>query len=443
MTRSAQSRLKIWHWNANGLQCRRALLQQHIQTMDSPPDVIMVQETHMERMPTLPGYRTHATPPSARTSNKGAAQGVCTFVRKGITHIPHDRFLEHDTALELCATEIVVGKKTQESLYMINVYSNPQHRSQRFRTPFHKTLHKASRHPILIAGDFNAHHKELGYGLTTAKGRDLLDEAVEAELTLVTDPLQPSRIGTSTAGDTNPDLAFVHLPDGRTTSWRNTGHGSDHYIIEIEIPLRVSGTSTAKRTHKLVDWHAFRQQDIAPTIDDIERWTRCLVDATKRVTTEIETDDSIPSMDPRLEHMWHVICNEADGQLHASRTWKLLRHLKDETQSKSYQQHRLSQILHTASKTLGTEELCKRLNDQYLPITSSVEHPDYRGAANPELDGDIEEWEVRRAVQDLNCKSAAGPENVHNKALRNLNDTAITALTRYYNDCWRSGSLPK
>lgn len=79
----AQSGLRVWHWNANGFQCRRAILQQHLKTVDRTPDVIMIQETHMETPPTLPGYRTH----SARDCGKGEAQGVCTFVRKGLTFV--------------------------------------------------------------------------------------------------------------------------------------------------------------------------------------------------------------------------------------------------------------------------------------------------------------------------------------------------------------------
>ncbi|KAH9365046.1 hypothetical protein HPB48_000668 [Haemaphysalis longicornis] len=140
MAKKTRTTLKVWHWNANGLRCRLALLQQHVQAADPPPDIIMVQETHLEKKPTLPGYRTHATPPSTRTSSKGAAQGVCTFVRKDLTIIPHDRFLGQDTALEMCAAEVVVGKKKQTTVYAINVYSNPQYRSQRFKAMFHKTL---------------------------------------------------------------------------------------------------------------------------------------------------------------------------------------------------------------------------------------------------------------------------------------------------------------
>ncbi|KAL3260723.1 hypothetical protein MRX96_046250 [Rhipicephalus microplus] len=67
------------------------------------PDVIAVQETDTEDTPTLPGYRTHACPPPpARTCGKGAAQGVCTFIRKSIAYVKHQQFLgSRDTAIEL------------------------------------------------------------------------------------------------------------------------------------------------------------------------------------------------------------------------------------------------------------------------------------------------------------------------------------------------------
>ncbi|KAH7953615.1 hypothetical protein HPB49_010600 [Dermacentor silvarum] len=323
----------------------------------------MIQETHMEETPKLPGYHVHASPPSARTSNTGAAQGVCTFVRKGITLIKLDRFLDGNTALELCATEVVVGKKTQESVCLMNAYSNPQHRSQRFRTLFQKARRKA---------------------------------------------------------------------------------------------------------------------EIAPTIEDLEKWTRSLVDAVARVSTEVETEESIPTMDPRLAHLiearqslqrrwkrmrhnrtlrkriahlgreiekystqlcvqqWHAICNEADGQLHASRTWKLLRHLRDETQSKSFQQHRLAQILHAAIKEHGEDEVGKRLIDQYLPATAQVRHPDYEGTENPALDADIEEWEsTEKEAANITLWTEDGTTIPHVRGIRvlgmhfdagNGNHTALSRL---------------
>ncbi|KAL3226108.1 hypothetical protein MRX96_004547 [Rhipicephalus microplus] len=44
--------------------------------------------------------------------------GVCTFVRKDLTLIKLDRFLDCDTSLELCAVEVVIGRKKQEYVFL-------------------------------------------------------------------------------------------------------------------------------------------------------------------------------------------------------------------------------------------------------------------------------------------------------------------------------------
>lgn len=73
----------------------------------------------------------------------------------------------------------------------------------------------------------------------------------------------------------------------------------------------------------------------------------------------------------------------------------------DETKSSEFQRSRMAQILHTTARQLGEDEMYRRLNEKYLPSTQHEDHPDYAGPPNPELDRDIEEWEVRQATQDL------------------------------------------
>ncbi|XP_077531005.1 uncharacterized protein LOC144143064 [Haemaphysalis longicornis] len=451
----------------------------------------MVQETHTEDAPSLTGYRAHASPPSARDCGKGAAQGVCTFVKKGIPFVKHEGLLGR-SALEYCATEVVLGKKKKESILLVNVYSNPAHRQQRFRTILHTALATAPRDTIAICGDFNAPHKELGYTRTTLKGKKLLDEAADAGFTLHTDPSSPTRIGTSVTRDTNPDLAFVRVANSVRggAKWRNTGQnmGSDHFVIEIELPTTARPRDERRRQQKITDWNLFRaraEEESTQDIAEIESWTEDIVRLITDATTELETDEEHPGIDSRLANMlearqslqkrwrgrinnhrlrkriatlgreiekysrelctqrWHAVCNEADGQLHKGRTWRLLRHLLDETGTKGYQQHRLAQVVHTTTKALGREETCRRIDAKYLQSTPSESHGEYAGADNPVLDRDIEEWEVRAVLQTINCKSAAGPDRVTNKALRNLGDGAIASLTRYFNRCWRAGALPR
>ncbi|XP_077564790.1 uncharacterized protein LOC144180295 [Haemaphysalis longicornis] len=140
---------------------------------------------------------------------------------------------------------------------------------------------------------------------------------------------------------------------------------------------------------------------------------------------------------------WNEICNAADGQLHCGRTWNLLRHLLDETKSKSHQRDRLTKLMHRAIQKHGEEEVLKKINDKYLPPTLIVQHGPYQGLPNKRLDREIDVEEVRVALHDLNSKSAAGPDLVTNKSLRNLDDHSIENLTKFYNKCWKTGSLPR
>lgn len=127
--------LVVWQWNANGLRGKKASLQQYIEKASRRPDVILLQETHSETPPSMAGYRSYASPPSARTLGRGARQGVCTLIKKGHTYVEHE--LLRNSAVEHRAIEIVVGRK-KESIFVINVYSNPKQFQQKFRTLLHK-----------------------------------------------------------------------------------------------------------------------------------------------------------------------------------------------------------------------------------------------------------------------------------------------------------------
>ncbi|KAH8009815.1 hypothetical protein HPB51_019884 [Rhipicephalus microplus] len=79
--------------------------------------------------------------------------------------------------------------------------------------------------------------------------------------------------------------------------------GSDHYIIKVKVPLKIRCKLPPTRKYKLTDWNAFHQQKIAPTIEDLEEWTRSLVDAAEHASTKIETDDTASPMDSKLAHL--------------------------------------------------------------------------------------------------------------------------------------------
>lgn len=483
-TQPKQHDLLVWQWNINGLRGRKATLAQYVTQAERRPDVILLQETHSEHAPKLPGYRTYALAhPKGPERGARVSGGVCTFVKKGITSLEHT--LAHTANVEHLTVELVVGRGSKkEHVYVTNAYAKPRYAQQRYGTIVGKLKRLAEDHTTLLCGDFNAPHTEWGYCHDTAKGKSLLTETQAAGYHLVNDVSIPTRHApTSVHRDTNPDLAFSN---NAKVKWRNTTEtlGSDHCLLELIVPLK--GRASPKRIHKHTDWNAFRTNlaNVPKVIDDIERWTEAILREAKRATSELEAEDEVNEVDSRLAHLieardslkrrwrtqkrnrtlrkrvallnkeiekhcaalnrqrWHAVCQEADGQLHKSRTWKLLRHLLDESKTKGEQQHVLARTLLKARRELGDDEVRRRLDAKYLPATPPTPLPDYEGEPNEALDADIEEWEVRAVLQKLNGKSAAGPDGVSNKELRNLSDEAITALTTFYNECWRSGTLP-
>lgn len=479
--------LIIWQWNANGFRGRRATFLQHIARAEKRPDIILVQETHCEHAPKIPGYRSYAFA-LPKTPEKGARVrgGICTFVKKGMVSLEHS--LLHATNVEHLTIEVVIGAKTRarkEHVYIMNAYTKPKYAKQRYGTLISKIKRLAGDQTTLLCGDFNAPHTAWGYQYDTAKGRSLLAETQAAGYHLANDITVPTRQDMSTVRrDNNPDLTFSNNEKVR---WRNTLEtlGSDHCILEVTVPLK--SRASPHRKQRITDWDKFRANlgTVPENIEDIEAWTAAVLQESKRATTEFETEEDAPDVDSRLAHLiearnslkrrwngqrhnrtlrkrvamlnreiekhcetlnrqrWHAVCQEADGQIHKSRTWKLLRHLLDDTKTKSTQQHVLARTLLKARRELGDDEVRRRLDAKYLPATPPSPLPSYEGDVNPELDADIEEWEVRAVLQKINGKSAAGPDGVSNKELRNLSDGAIASLTRYYNNCWRSGVLPR
>ncbi|XP_077538316.1 uncharacterized protein LOC144150831 [Haemaphysalis longicornis] len=432
--------LLIWQWNCRGYDSKKAVLQVLADKSNRKQDVIVLQETLSENA-RLPGYKAHASPPSKAPN--GTGRRICPFVRKGLCH-DEIKGVKKSMA-EHTITELVIGKKRKQSVYVANIYSRPSYPRQRLKTLMRKIGKTAGNNAgIVVCGDFHAHHKRWGYAENLAKGKDLLEATQKENLTLITDPSHHTRTGSKNDRDTTTDLTFVKLP-----TWTNTGLnlGSDHYILEIRVPVKEKPFE--KRLHKITDWELYRA--LLPgnkeDIQDVETWTTKIVECAGAATKEIETESEIEAIDSRLAHMLEAKRSihkkwkrsdttgsygrsVADGQLHVGRTWSLLRHLLDETKTKSHQRDNLSKILNKSIRERGQEETFERIGDKYLPDILEESHPDYGVPANEELErtlGSSRRWE------ELNCRSAAGPDRVTNKVLKHLNEPSLASLTALFN----------
>ncbi|XP_049522619.1 uncharacterized protein LOC125945090 [Dermacentor silvarum] len=339
---------------------------------------------------------------------------------------------------------------------------------------------------MIVAGDFNAPNTAWGYVASRAKGKDLLNDADELDLMLITNAADSTRTGNSVNRDTTPDLTFVrNVPNYQ---WNNLFEelGSDHHIVETMI----NTPSREPRKMTYVDWDKFREfrHERRTGNESIEQWTSQQKADVKAATKEIETDLPVQSMDSRLAHMleakqsltrrwkeqrhkrrlrkrisslnrlieeyctqlsnqqWNEVCDAEDGRINSGTTWHLLKHLLDRTRTKADQGRTLNRIMHEELKNTTENDLIDRLADKYLPLAKNARGTTaeaYRGKADPELDRDFSTEEVRTVLQNLNTKSAPGPDGVTNKALRNLDDTSIETLTEEINKIWRNGALPE
>ncbi|XP_072143706.1 uncharacterized protein [Dermacentor andersoni] len=258
-----------------------------------------------------------------------------------------------------------------------------------------------------------------------------MQDATDLALNLITDPAYPTRIGNSVTRDTTPDLTFRQGPKLDIEEW------STEIVNKVENATKE--VETDERVHRVDSRLAHL---IAAKQSILSRWktqrtNRQLRKKVAELNREIESHSRV-----LCTQQWNEVCNAADGQMHCGKTWSMLRHLLDATTTKSHQHHNLAKIIHRALTEHGIDEVKKRL-DKYLPVTPTETHPDYLGEANKWLDRDIEVWEVRVALHNLNSNSAAGPDRVTNRALKNLNDVAIENLTAYFNTCWGAGSLPR
>ncbi|KAH7940123.1 hypothetical protein HPB52_021876 [Rhipicephalus sanguineus] len=154
--------------------------------------------------------------------------------------------------------EIVPQHREQPFLFLLNVYNPPRaSENASLLSLLRAAAAKASKSPLLILGDFNVKHPDWVYPKADGPGRRLW-ELAQLNLSLLTHPTQPTRIGNSVCRDTTPDLSFCRsVHDAR---WSNTHQslGSDHYVLTIQV--RTSPCKPHPHTARHTDWDAFRER---------------------------------------------------------------------------------------------------------------------------------------------------------------------------------------
>ncbi|KAH7960319.1 hypothetical protein HPB49_018662 [Dermacentor silvarum] len=121
-------------------------------------------------------------------------------------------------------------------------------------------LRIAGRNPLMTVGDFNAARLMWGYRKENPPCRKLVGLISTLGMTLLANPVHPTRVGNSVTQDTCPDFTLTkHI---RHADWmsacRNTEDtlACDHCILKTAVYTRLRHRSLAQL--KLPDWNAFR-----------------------------------------------------------------------------------------------------------------------------------------------------------------------------------------
>ncbi|KAH7938192.1 hypothetical protein HPB49_021493 [Dermacentor silvarum] len=238
--------------------------------------------------------------------------------------------------------------------------------------------------PLLVVGDFNADHPAWGYRFAQVKGKDLWNSIQQNGLTLLTDPLRPTRQGNSVSQDTTPDLTLV----GGRISATESQSGQDG-------------------------------------IEYIDEWSRGVIQLVQDATEEIEVDENQERVDRHMINLWRKK-HELNLRLEQERGDRNLRRqlaaLNKEIEeyaltltkqnwssiypdkSKLEARQQLQKLVYKYEGT--TDELIAEVRDRYLSCVGSGSLPEYSGLGNPDLDSPITDF--RRSCTHISRRTAPG-----------------------------------
>ena len=251
--------LRIIQWNADSITTKVLELQDRLSAEDI--DICLIQETKLKKGvldPKLEGYECIR----ADRKLKNAGGGLLILIKKTLV-------FEKLDAVAVEATEslsIKVRMDKRNWIYITNVYTPPCNSVGQdaiiLRTDSIPTFNSS-----LICGDFNAHHP-LWDDIQPAddRGEEIVDWAIEKELTIMNNDNSPTRVSRITGNESSPDLTLCGAKWADKFEW-SVGESigsSDHLPIYITISSQVKHQSIYGKRSRWksngVKWEDFTQQ---------------------------------------------------------------------------------------------------------------------------------------------------------------------------------------
>lgn len=195
--------LTALQWNCRSFSSAKTILTSKVKQLR--PAFLLLQETL--DTPKISGYDAFVNPSIPR---KGATPGYAAIlvdasIPAAQLQVPASNSNMHEVVA------IVAQPPHAKKIILVSAYYQP-YSSSTGTGPFTWLQHLINTNPntpILVGGDFNAHHTAWGYSTNSARGTKLVELTEILNLQLMNDIIYPTRIGLHPSQkDTTPDLTW-------------------------------------------------------------------------------------------------------------------------------------------------------------------------------------------------------------------------------------------
>ncbi|KAM7291275.1 hypothetical protein ISCGN_027848 [Ixodes scapularis] len=487
--------LTVLQWNCRSYRQHGSELKRRLAASAHPPDIILLQEARVPE-PKIVGYRAFSTP-TIIVAQKGPrrkrdAQGTIpvpqahahVLLKKSIPAAQLDTSCYSSEQREVTAVSARLGDK---DIVVVSVYWRPHSTTNDEDAEWLKLLCTRTIHPlpVLIGGDFNAHHTSWGSKSNTVRGRSVADNALVAGLVLANSPDAVTRRADSQQQDsTSPDVTW-HSPSLRC-SWAvvDDTWGSDHFPIIIG--LGGKSRALATRTVSTTRWDDFRE--VLAELPPHEPLFNRIIQAKEIVTRSVKVSAEAPTPDQHLLNLWesrikaqhcyleggklppdrtrfnrasaeakryslelsrkewHDHCTSFNGRTSPAKVWATMRGMtKNQRQQTAGEDMALRLAISNeefASKA-GPVFFPQECPASYDPAKVRFSFPPPQEPMDPSMERPFTMAELQGALFSITkLHGAPGPDMITVPALRNLPEAAMQELLDIFNESWELGQLP-
>lgn len=209
-----------------------------------------------------------------------------------------------DDSIQNIAVKVQINNKF---LTIVSFYSPPNCTPRFTKSKFNNFI-KSLSHPMIVAGDFNAHHTVWGCDSVDSRGRALVDVMEENDLVLLNDG-NPTTIGSNRSRPNGLDLTMVSSSLGLSCDWLVCDSPLGGYHLPTVTKYTFSCVNYIPQPHtrsgfkhinpKLVDWNKYKHDinellsgfiiNFSDPIDSYNRFCKTIFDVASRSVFRITT----------------------------------------------------------------------------------------------------------------------------------------------------------